>query len=295
MIFQEGEYTPKSPEQIMWDKLSAHFGHHVVIARYGEGPSNMAFECEDCSEVILDQERYCGDCGCDMSTGEAHGTACPYSLPTITALPPINTVFTDVTAPPQASDFFSDGTKKLQFGTYKVEGKVEGAALEDSDQVPNMKFVGAEQVNGPGGFLRCTNCDPKVQYANLRMLYKHYVKKHPWLMEPESSGECDKCDTKLTDDFCRQEGLCWKHCEAPAEHRDMYERQLAAESIARELNQERAEKIRLVGKKKKQTINLDDACPHCNYTYKVHIMSTKAIPDVLANCPNYGLEQEGAW
>ena len=36
-------------------ELSAHLGHEVEVADYGNG-QNIAVECIDCSEVILDYE-----------------------------------------------------------------------------------------------------------------------------------------------------------------------------------------------------------------------------------------------
>ena len=45
---------------LLWDKLNEHFGHNVVIARYGDvnDPASVCLECEDCCEVILDAELY---------------------------------------------------------------------------------------------------------------------------------------------------------------------------------------------------------------------------------------------
>ena len=37
------------------DKLQQHLGHSVVIASYS---GNIALECEDCGEIILDAELY---------------------------------------------------------------------------------------------------------------------------------------------------------------------------------------------------------------------------------------------
>lgn len=36
------------------DKLQQHFGHDVVIAKYGN--QNIALECETCSEVLADSD-----------------------------------------------------------------------------------------------------------------------------------------------------------------------------------------------------------------------------------------------
>jgi hypothetical protein len=33
--------------------LAVHFGHDLTVALYGEG-DNIAIECEECSEVLLD-------------------------------------------------------------------------------------------------------------------------------------------------------------------------------------------------------------------------------------------------
>jgi len=43
-----------------FDELVTHYGHSVVVARYtdSEGEvTNVAIECEDCSEVLIDHER----------------------------------------------------------------------------------------------------------------------------------------------------------------------------------------------------------------------------------------------
>ena len=39
-------------------KIANHFGHRIVIARYGlaNEPVNYAVECEDCFEVICDED-----------------------------------------------------------------------------------------------------------------------------------------------------------------------------------------------------------------------------------------------
>lgn len=70
---------PKRYEQIMFEKLMPHIGHHIVIVNYGvqkricaacpvkgdvcedcddilntDDVWNVAIECEDCGEVLLD-------------------------------------------------------------------------------------------------------------------------------------------------------------------------------------------------------------------------------------------------
>lgn len=44
----------------LWDTLLAHCGHHVSIVCYGDSddPENVALECENCGEVILDAGLY---------------------------------------------------------------------------------------------------------------------------------------------------------------------------------------------------------------------------------------------
>jgi NAD-dependent SIR2 family protein deacetylase len=39
-----------------YDELAEHYGHKIVIAIYGEGV-NVAIECENCSEVLLDYDK----------------------------------------------------------------------------------------------------------------------------------------------------------------------------------------------------------------------------------------------
>ena len=41
----------------MMNKIAPHFGHNIVIACYGnDTPVNYAVECEDCFEVIYDED-----------------------------------------------------------------------------------------------------------------------------------------------------------------------------------------------------------------------------------------------
>lgn len=46
--------------KLLWDILAKHFGHHVVIAKYGDtgDPEDVCLECEDCYEVLLDAKNY---------------------------------------------------------------------------------------------------------------------------------------------------------------------------------------------------------------------------------------------
>lgn len=37
-------------------KIEPHFGHRIVIAKYG-GDENIAVECMDCYEIIVDADR----------------------------------------------------------------------------------------------------------------------------------------------------------------------------------------------------------------------------------------------
>jgi hypothetical protein len=39
-----------------YNDLADHFGHTVSVAMYGEG-ANVAIECEDCYEVLLDFDK----------------------------------------------------------------------------------------------------------------------------------------------------------------------------------------------------------------------------------------------
>lgn len=48
-------------ENLLWDALANHYGHHVEIVKYGSDendPSDVCLECTDCNEVILDAEIY---------------------------------------------------------------------------------------------------------------------------------------------------------------------------------------------------------------------------------------------
>jgi hypothetical protein len=46
----DGEETWRA---FMYRKLRAHVGHSIVCTLYGEG-ENVAIECEDCYEVLID-------------------------------------------------------------------------------------------------------------------------------------------------------------------------------------------------------------------------------------------------
>lgn len=37
--------------------LIAHEGHRVVVVTYGNPPVNVAAECEDCCEVLIDFDK----------------------------------------------------------------------------------------------------------------------------------------------------------------------------------------------------------------------------------------------
>jgi hypothetical protein len=47
-------------ETLLWDILKQHFGHHVVVALYGDpdDPVDVCLECEDCGCVLLDAGIY---------------------------------------------------------------------------------------------------------------------------------------------------------------------------------------------------------------------------------------------
>jgi hypothetical protein len=43
-----------------FEELYKHYGHNVVVAQYTEQdnePVNVAIECNDCDEVLMDYER----------------------------------------------------------------------------------------------------------------------------------------------------------------------------------------------------------------------------------------------
>ena len=39
-----------------YDELKRHAGHKITCVTYGEG-QNVAIECEDCNEVLLDYDK----------------------------------------------------------------------------------------------------------------------------------------------------------------------------------------------------------------------------------------------
>jgi hypothetical protein len=42
----------------LFAKMRAHFGHQIEVAMYGQpdDPANVAIECLDCCEVIVDED-----------------------------------------------------------------------------------------------------------------------------------------------------------------------------------------------------------------------------------------------
>lgn len=54
------EDTDTDEDTLLWDILQKHRGHKVAIVSYGDNdvPANIALECEDCGEVILDAGIY---------------------------------------------------------------------------------------------------------------------------------------------------------------------------------------------------------------------------------------------
>lgn len=53
-------HTDTDEDTLLWDILQKHRGHKVSIVSYGDNdaPANIALECEDCGEVILDAGIY---------------------------------------------------------------------------------------------------------------------------------------------------------------------------------------------------------------------------------------------
>jgi len=41
-----------SPEQLDFERIRGHVGHHVVAVTYGNPPVNAAIECETCGTVL---------------------------------------------------------------------------------------------------------------------------------------------------------------------------------------------------------------------------------------------------
>jgi hypothetical protein len=41
-----------------YEELAKHYGHKIVIAKYGK--ANVAIECETCNVVLLDFDKECG-------------------------------------------------------------------------------------------------------------------------------------------------------------------------------------------------------------------------------------------
>ena len=50
--------TKKGNKMSSYTKLLKHVGHNIVVAYYGEmpKPENIAIECEDCHEVLIDYD-----------------------------------------------------------------------------------------------------------------------------------------------------------------------------------------------------------------------------------------------
>jgi len=56
-IIQKGDRRMDNQDKdLLFAAIQAHLGHHIVAASYGGdyAPDNVAIECEDCGEVIID-------------------------------------------------------------------------------------------------------------------------------------------------------------------------------------------------------------------------------------------------
>jgi hypothetical protein len=53
-----------------YDDLAEHYGHSISVAIYGDG-MNVALECENCNEVLLDFDNEDTAEGYEMSAVEA--------------------------------------------------------------------------------------------------------------------------------------------------------------------------------------------------------------------------------
>jgi DnaJ-class molecular chaperone len=73
--------------------LKQHVGHHVVVVTYGPGGDigslNVAIECEDCNEVLLDFDREGDPCNTCGGTGKRETTLedAPTTLVTLGSCP----------------------------------------------------------------------------------------------------------------------------------------------------------------------------------------------------------------
>ena len=43
----------------MYEKIARHIGHNIEVATYGDPIVNVAVECMDCHEVIVDADSCC--------------------------------------------------------------------------------------------------------------------------------------------------------------------------------------------------------------------------------------------
>ena len=44
---------------LMYEKIARHIGHNIEVATYGDPIVNVAVECMDCHEVIVDADSCC--------------------------------------------------------------------------------------------------------------------------------------------------------------------------------------------------------------------------------------------
>jgi hypothetical protein len=43
--------------KITYDKIKSHIGHDVEVVSYGDDMQNVAIECIECNEVIIDEDK----------------------------------------------------------------------------------------------------------------------------------------------------------------------------------------------------------------------------------------------
>lgn len=56
----EEDAGSRKKNRMLWDRLLEHFGHHIVVAKYGnpDDPYSVCLECEDCNTIVVDAEMY---------------------------------------------------------------------------------------------------------------------------------------------------------------------------------------------------------------------------------------------
>jgi len=99
---------------VNYKNLKNHLGHRIVCVRYGKNKENIALECEDCNEVLLDFDK-------DSSVCVADSTEHIDCLEELAKLSRRNIIFSLVCSRGDISATYNDSTLKYPDGHVKAQ------------------------------------------------------------------------------------------------------------------------------------------------------------------------------